>query len=73
MRGNKQAIFCSFTVHANGVKGKSAWIGRERKRGKIEDLNSFLTGQGAADILREGSFGDLSVCDHFGRRYCAAS
>ncbi len=26
------------------------WIGRERKRGKIEDLNLFLLGKGAADI-----------------------
>jgi cyclic beta-1,2-glucan synthetase len=26
------------------------WIGRERKRGKIEDLNLFLLGKGEADI-----------------------
>ena len=30
------------------------WIGRERKRGKIEDLNLFLLGKGAADIKLVG-------------------
>ncbi|MGA3203131.1 MAG: glucoamylase family protein, partial [Bryobacteraceae bacterium] len=30
------------------------WIGRERKRGKIEDLNTFLTGEGAKEILIAG-------------------
>jgi cyclic beta-1,2-glucan synthetase len=30
------------------------WIGRERKRGKIEDLNLFLRGKGAADIRLAG-------------------
>ena len=34
--------------------GEDCWIGRERKRGKLEDLNSFLTGKGTAQILREG-------------------
>ena len=34
--------------------GEKCWIGRERKRGKIEDLNSFLTGHGSSGILREG-------------------
>jgi cyclic beta-1,2-glucan synthetase len=31
------------------------WIGRERKRGKIEDLNAFLTGVGSREILITGS------------------
>jgi cyclic beta-1,2-glucan synthetase len=30
------------------------WIGRERKRGKIEDLNLFLRGKGAPDIKLAG-------------------
>jgi cyclic beta-1,2-glucan synthetase len=30
------------------------WIGRERKRGKLEDLNSFLGGYSQADILSVG-------------------
>ncbi len=34
------------------------WIGRERKRGKIEELNLFLRGKGAADIKLAG---DLPV------------
>jgi cyclic beta-1,2-glucan synthetase len=31
------------------------WIGRERKRGKIEDLNMLLTGQGPKEIQVAGS------------------
>ena len=31
------------------------FIGRERKRGKIEELNAFLSGEGPVDILRAGS------------------
>ena len=31
------------------------WIGWERKRGKIEDLNAFLCGEGSPEILYEGS------------------
>ena len=30
------------------------WIGRERKRGKIEDLNDFLSGHGSDEILVVG-------------------
>jgi cyclic beta-1,2-glucan synthetase len=30
------------------------WIGRERKRGKIEDLNAFLLGEGSKEILVAG-------------------
>ncbi len=30
------------------------WIGRERKRGKIEELNDFLCGAGSEQILIEG-------------------
>ena len=33
---------------------EGCWIGRERKRGKIEDLNAFLTGHGSSAILRVG-------------------
>ncbi len=35
-------------------EGEQNWIGRERKRGKIEDLNRFLTGHGSSEILIEG-------------------
>lgn len=34
--------------------GEQLWMGRERKRGKIEDLNSFLAGEGPAGILLAG-------------------
>jgi cyclic beta-1,2-glucan synthetase len=36
----------------SATQGK--WIGRERKRGKIEDLNRFLLGKGCPEILRAG-------------------
>jgi cyclic beta-1,2-glucan synthetase len=31
------------------------FIGRERKRGKIDELNAFLSGEGSPEILRTGS------------------
>jgi cyclic beta-1,2-glucan synthetase len=42
--------------HRNRVWSDSErkWIGRERKRGKIEDLNAFLNGAGATGILAAG-------------------
>ncbi len=42
--------------HRNRVWSESErkWIGRERKRGKIEDLNAFLNGVGAPGILAAG-------------------
>ncbi len=42
--------------HRNRVWSESEqkWIGRERKRGKIEDLNAFLNGEGAPGILVAG-------------------
>ena len=30
------------------------WIGRERKRGKLEDLNAFLCGEGSRELLHSG-------------------
>lgn len=33
---------------------EQAWIGRERKRGKLEDLNAFLCGDRSPDILAAG-------------------
>ncbi len=35
-------------------EGEQKWIGRERKRGKLEDLNSFLCGDGHHEILHVG-------------------
>jgi cyclic beta-1,2-glucan synthetase len=35
-------------------EGERKWIGRERKRGKIEELNAFLCGEGDAGILIAG-------------------
>ena len=36
-------------------ESEQRWIGRERKRGKIEELNAFLSGEGYFEILRTGS------------------
>ena len=36
-------------------ESEQSWIGRERKRGKIEDLNAFLSGEGSSEILQTGS------------------
>ena len=35
-------------------ESEQKWIGRERKRGKIEDLNEFLCGGGSDEILNVG-------------------
>jgi cyclic beta-1,2-glucan synthetase len=35
-------------------ESEQSWIGRERKRGKIEDLNAFLCGDPAVKILHAG-------------------
>jgi len=35
-------------------ESQQSWIGRERKRGKIEDLNDFLAGHQALEILQVG-------------------
>jgi cyclic beta-1,2-glucan synthetase len=49
-----RASFLLFHRSREWSPSEECWIGRERKRGKIEDLNLFLTGQGSPDILREG-------------------
>jgi cyclic beta-1,2-glucan synthetase len=36
-------------------ESEQKWIGRERKRGKIEELNAFLCGDGNREILRTGT------------------
>ena len=36
-------------------ESQQAWIGRERKRGKIEELNEFLDGRQGTEILQLGS------------------
>lgn len=44
-------------VHRKRVwsETEGKWIGRERKRGKIEDLNCLLLGRGEKEILRTGT------------------
>ena len=32
-------------------ESEGCWIGRERKRGKLEELNRFLCGEGSEEIL----------------------
>jgi cyclic beta-1,2-glucan synthetase len=35
-------------------ESEQSWIGRERKRGKLEELNAFLCGDGHSEILNTG-------------------
>jgi cyclic beta-1,2-glucan synthetase len=35
-------------------EGERKWIGRERKRGKLEELNAFLCGEGDGEIVQAG-------------------
>ncbi|HEU0123810.1 MAG TPA: glucoamylase family protein [Bryobacteraceae bacterium] len=42
------ASFSLFYREREWSEGECAWIGRERKRGKVEDLNSVLCGEEAA-------------------------
>ena len=51
------ARFLLFHRDREWSPSEQCWIGRERKRGKIEELNAFLTGHGSAHILREGELG----------------
>src|SRR5207249_4174296 len=36
-------------------ESEQRWIGRERKRGKLEDLNAYLLGEHPADICVAGT------------------
>jgi cyclic beta-1,2-glucan synthetase len=47
--------FLLFHRHREWSQSEQKWIGRERKRGKIEALNAFLIGKGSPEILVEGS------------------
>ena len=49
-----QGNFLLFHRPREWSESERCWIGRERKRGKIEDLNAFLTGHGSPAILRVG-------------------
>ncbi|MBS1834928.1 MAG: hypothetical protein JST65_19570, partial [Acidobacteria bacterium] len=72
--------FLLFHRNREWSPGESMYIGRERKRGKIEDLNSYLLGHGGASgILREGKLehriryaitldADTMLPPHAGRR-----
>ncbi|MBE0660307.1 MAG: glycosyl transferase [Bryobacteraceae bacterium] len=46
--------FLLFHRQREWSESEQFWIGRERKRGKIEDLNAYLAGEGSAEILLAG-------------------
>jgi cyclic beta-1,2-glucan synthetase len=54
--GNRPAGDRFLLFHRQRVWSESEqrWIGRERKRGKLEELNAFLCGAGNGQILVEG-------------------
>ncbi len=47
--------FLLFNRNRAWSRSEQRWIGRERKRGKIEDLNAFLCGDGSSEILIRGA------------------
>jgi cellobiose phosphorylase len=47
--------FVLFHRRREWSESERLWIGRERKRGKLEDLNTLLAGQGQEEILVAGS------------------
>ncbi len=47
--------FLLFNRNRAWSRSEQRWIGRERKRGKIEDLNTFLSGNGSSEILIRGA------------------
>jgi cyclic beta-1,2-glucan synthetase len=47
--------FLLFHRNREWSQSEQKWIGRERKRGKIDELNAFLVGEGSKEILKEGS------------------
>ena len=46
--------FLLFHRNRQWSESEQKWIGRERKRGKIQELNAFLSGEGSKEILWEG-------------------
>ncbi len=48
------AQFLLFHRPRRWSESEGLWIGRERKRGKIGELNNFLCGEGSDEILAEG-------------------
>ena len=59
-------------------ESEQRWIGWERKRGKLEQLNRFLRGESAPELKGFLCAGDRdstrgrSICHHAGRRYTTA-
>ncbi|MEO8026508.1 MAG: glucoamylase family protein, partial [Bryobacteraceae bacterium] len=49
-----ESPFLLFQRERTWSESEQRWIGRERKRGKIEDLNALLCGAGDPSILRIG-------------------
>ena len=47
--------FLAFHRPRTWSESEQKWIGRERKRGKIEELNNYLAGEGDAALLVAGS------------------
>jgi len=46
--------FVLFHREREWSRSEACWIGRERKRGKLDELNAFLCGEGDPSILRAG-------------------
>ena len=60
-----------------GIRREGAWMGEERKRGKLADLNALLRGRGRGALLarrgRRLRAGQRAIRDHARHRYAAAA
>ncbi len=75
-RSSKGDMFCLWHRPRRWNPSERIWMGYERKRGKLADLNSFLRG-GSRDCFAvvvgdDGSLSGREVCDHPGYRYATA-
>ena len=65
-RRTRQPLLSCFIATGIGIPSEQAWIGWERKRGKIEEFNRLL--RGATDTSFSTQVGDLDVLPSV--RYC---
>ena len=76
-RSAKGAPFFLFHRPRRWNPSERIWMGYERKRGKLADLNSLLRG-GSADrfsavVGNTAVLSNIEVCDHSGYGYAAAA
>jgi cyclic beta-1,2-glucan synthetase len=69
-----QSHFALFHRPRDWSASEQSWIGRERKRGKLEDLNAYLLGEHPSGHLRRWEYSAQgALCDYPRLRYTIAS